>query len=113
MARRGLDAIEGPYVFVDASRRGTWRAIRAGEAMETRSLFNIVRGKVDAIVGRPVSPHALRHSFASRLRHNGAPLELIQEALGHASITTTTIYAHISTAKRQADLTRYLDGGAR
>jgi integrase/recombinase XerC len=55
-----------------------------------------------------VAPHVLRHSFASRLRENGAPPELIQEALGHASINTTMIYAHISTAKRKAELARYL-----
>ncbi len=61
-------------------------------------------------VGRPISPHVLRRSFASRLRENGAPLELIQEALGHASINTTTIYAHISTAKRKSELARYLEG---
>jgi integrase/recombinase XerD len=44
-----------------------------------------------------VNPHTLRHSFASRQRENGADLQLIQEALGHASITTTTIYAHLTT----------------
>jgi site-specific recombinase XerD len=53
----------------------------------------------------------LRHSFASRLRENGAPLELIQEALalGHASINTTMMYAHISTAKRKAELAKFLE----
>ena len=42
----------------------------------------------------------------------GAPIELIQELLGHASITTTAIYSHLSMRKRRADLEKYLGGGA-
>jgi site-specific recombinase XerD len=64
----------------------------------------------EPVIGRSVSPHVLRHSFAPRLRENGAPRELIQEALGHASINTTMQYAHISTAKRKAELAKFLDG---
>jgi site-specific recombinase XerD len=50
----------------------------------------------------------LRHSFASRLRENGADLQDIQEALGHSTITTTTMYAHISTRRRREKLAEYL-----
>jgi site-specific recombinase XerD len=52
--------------------------------------------------------HMLRHSFASRLRENGADLQDIQEALGHSTITTTTMYAHISTRRRREKLAEYL-----
>jgi hypothetical protein len=52
----------------------------------------------------------LRHSFASRLRENRADLQLIQEALGHEDLGTTTIYAHVSTTKHRADIARYLEG---
>jgi integrase/recombinase XerD len=96
---------------VNANARGSHRLHRGGQALETRTLFYVVQTKVSVIVGRPVSPHVLRHSFASRLRENGAPLELIQEALalGHASINTTMMYAHISTAKRKAELAKFLE----
>ena len=59
--------------------------------------------------GGPDHPYMLRHSFASRLRENGADLQLIQEALGHANITTTTMYTHISPNKRRQDLARLLE----
>jgi integrase len=93
-----------PYFFV----HGRPKNLSSGRPFLTRHVYAIVRDTVSPILGRPVYPHALRHSFASRLREGEAPIELIQEALGHASIQTTMIYAHISSRKRRADLERYL-----
>jgi len=95
-----------PYVFVRGSAQ--WLPKHGVQALGPRTIFMSIGRLCLDVLGRKVQPHMLRHSFASRLRENGADLQDIQEALGHANITTTTMYAHLTTRRQREKLAAYL-----
>ncbi|MBQ6840748.1 MAG: tyrosine recombinase XerD [Bacilli bacterium] len=89
-----LKSKDSDYVFIN----------NFGNKISRQGFFKILKKVCNENgINKHVSPHTLRHSFATHLLNNGADLRVIQELLGHSNLTTTQIYSHLSNEKLKED----------
>ena len=98
--RRYLDAARPVLQRRRTSGQPELRALflnKRGRRLSRQSVWEVVRTAGErAHLDKPLHPHTLRHSFATHLIQGGADVRTVQELLGHASVTTTQIYTHVS-----------------
>ena len=88
-----------PYIFLN----------RYGKPLSRQFFFlRIKKYALKAGIEKNISPHTLRHSFATHMLNNGAELRAVQEMLGHSKIATTEIYTHVTTSRILSAYDTYL-----
>jgi integrase/recombinase XerD len=104
-----LDYVNGTRLRLSKGRASAFVFInRSGRPLTRQGFWKLIRGHaLTAGIEKRVTPHTLRHSFATHLLEGGADLRSVQSMLGHADISTTQIYTHVNGARLKEVHRRY------
>lgn len=99
-AARALDTYirDGRNELLGGERNNALFVNRYGNRLPARRVQKIL-GKYSQVIGKKVHPHTLRHTFATHLLDGGADLKVVQELLGHADLSSTQIYTHVTRSR--------------
>jgi integrase/recombinase XerD len=96
------------FLEIEAGYEDTLFLGRRGRELTRQMVFTMFRrNAMESGIRKSVSPHTFRHSFATHLMESGADIRLVQEMLGHASITTTEVYTHIDQRYLRDQIMRF------